>query len=254
MNDYGKMGNDEIGEFCLTTGRKLAKDVYAIAKAVQVVHERLKGTKGEFGAWRKKYIPFLSKPTVYRYLAVAKLNPEDIRADEGISNLYRRLHILPAKPPTTTPPTAPTAVARSTKARGKPPAGQTPASVDDLIRWIASQPGAKKQGLTPTVLAQMSEEAIRDMAKQLQPPTGQPAGVTVGDDGPQAGELRAYVPDEDITQEEAEDRREMELTLALSIIGQKAKFHNLQGTPNDLLAFLGEFGVRPEDIAALDVA
>lgn len=195
----------------------------------------------------------MSKATVYRYLAVAELDPADIRDDEGISDLYRRFHILPAKPPA---PTTSTAVARSTTVGGDRPTGHAPDSVDVLIRCIASQPGAKKQGLTPTVLAKMPEEAIRDIAKQLQSPVGQPAGVIIGGDGPQVGELRAYVPDEDTSQEEAEDRRDMELTIALSVAGDKAKpFPSLvNADPKELLAYLGEFGVRPEDIAALSAA
>ena len=258
MNDFKKMGNEEIGEFCRATHRKMAKDVYAIAKAIQVVYRRFKGKgkKGQFKAWRDQYVPYLSKATVYRYLAVAELDPADIEKGEKITDLYRRLHILPAKPPTTTRRTASTAVAPSTNGRRNTPAIKAPDSMDDLIRRIASQPGAKKQGLTPTVLAKMSEESIRDMAKQLQPPAGQAAGVTIGDHGPQVGELRAYVPDEDITPEEAEDRREMELTLALSFAGDKAKlFPSLvNADPKELLAYLGEFGVRVEEIAALSAA
>jgi hypothetical protein len=253
MNDFTKMGNEEIGEFCRATHRKLAKDVYDIAKAIQVVYRRLKGKRGEFKGWRDRYVPYLSKATVYRYLAVAELDPADIRDDEGISDLYRRFHILPAKPPA---PTTSTAVAPSATARRNSPASGASDSLDDLISLIASQPGAKQQGLTPTVLAKMPEGAIRDVAKQLRSTAGRPAGVSVGDHGPQVGELRAYIPDEDMTPEEAEDRREMELTLALSVAGDKAKpFPTLANAdPKELLAYLGVFGVRPEDIAALPAA
>lgn len=260
MNDFTKMGTEEIGEFCRTTHRKMAKDVYALAKAIQVVYLRLKGKgkakKGEFKTWRDQYVPYLSKATVYRYLNVADLDPAEIMEGEKITELYRRFYILSAKPLATTSPTTSTAVAGSTTVGGNRPKGKAPESIDDLIRWIASQPGAKKQGLTATVLAKMPEESIREMAKQLRSLAGQPAGVTVGDNGPQVGELMVYVPDEDITAEQAENRREMELMIARSIAGDKAKpFPSLiNADPKELLAYLGEFGVRPEDIAALTAA
>jgi hypothetical protein len=182
---------------------------------------------------------------------VAKLDPADIRDGEKITDLYRRFFILPAKPPATTSPTT-SSVARSTTVGGNLPKGKAPESMDEMIQRIASQAGAKKQGLTPTVLAKMPEESIRDMAMQLHSPSGQPAGVTVGDPAPQVSELRAFIPDEDISPEEAEARRMSEHAEALVIAGDKAKpFPSLvNADPKDLLAYLGEFGVRLEDIAA----
>lgn len=253
MNDFTKMGSDEIGEFCRTTHRKMAKDVYALAKAIQVVYLRLKGKgkKGEFKAWRDQYVPYLSKATVYRYLNVAELDPAEIMEGEKITELYRRFFILPAKPPATTPPTT-SSVARSTTVGGNRPQGKATESMDEMIRRIASQPGAKKQGLTPAVLTKMPEQAIKDMAKQLQSPSGQPAGVTDGHPATQVSELRAFIPDEDLSPEEAEARRMSEHADALVIAGEKAKpFPSLvNADPKDLLAYLGEFGVRLEDIAA----
>lgn len=254
MSDFNNMGNDEIGQFCLIAGRKLAKDIHTYATGIKVVHQRMTGKRGEFGAWRKKYVFFLSKATVYRYLAVAEIAPEAIGKDKGLTDLYRRLHILPAKPPAPSPPSLPPEVTRQTPGGGGPTACEGPIRLADLVRRIASQPGAKKQGLTPAVLARMPEDAVVGLANQLRLAPAPAAGVTTGDDAPCQGVLPAHAPTEEVTPEAMEVRRGAELSVALRMVEQKAKLHGLHGTPEALLAFLGEFGVRPEDIAARNAA
>lgn len=213
--------NEQIGEFCLRTGRKMAKDVYVIAKAIQVVHRRLKDTKGEFGAWREKYIPFISKATVYRYLSVAELDPAQIGETEGITDLYKRFLILPAKPPVE--PTEPPVVA-----------GATGSSTAVTQTGAASHPGGA---------------ATADAA----PPTADEIGRSVPDADPTGpGDVQAQ--DEDSTPEQDAALRAKELAAALVVAGKLAAKHGVSGDPHHLIAFLGEFGVEPEDIGALAAA
>jgi hypothetical protein len=205
--------NDQIGEFCLMAGRKLAKDVYTIAKAIQVVHQRLKDEKGAFKTWREKYIPFISKATAYRYLTIAELDPTQIGETEGITELYRRLCILPAKPP-----------ADSTSPSGKSGTGTTSAVTE-------AAPVSNSEGVA----------------------TANEIGMAVPDADP-TGPEDIQSQDEDMTPEEEEDLRAAELAAALVVAGKLAAKHGVSGDPKSLVAFLGEFGVKPGDIGALDFA
>jgi hypothetical protein len=178
-----------------------------------VVHLRLQGQKGEFGAWREQYVPFLSKATVYRYLAVAEIDQEAIGKDEGITDLYRRFLILPTKPPVE--PVSATASAVKVFQPDSP--------IDEPTTFVVPTP-AEEIGMAPPVKAEPT--VSRDIQSQ----------------------------DEDTTPEEDEDLRDMELTAALVVIGEKAKLHNVESDPKTLLGFLAEFGVTPSDIAALTAA
>jgi hypothetical protein len=212
--------NDQIGEFCLATHRKMAKDVFAIGKAIKVVYDRIGGKKGEFKAWREKYVPYLSKATVYRYLAIAELDPAQIGENEGITELYRRLHILPAKPPADSTPTT----GQSGKGTKKAVTKETPtpdsagvAKVDD------TQPSANEIGMAVPTTEPTAREDIQSQ-------------------------------DEDMTQEQEQDFREAEVAAALIVAGKLAAKHGVSGDPKNLVAFLGEFGVQPGDIGALNTA
>ncbi len=212
--------NDQIGEFCQTTHRKMAKDVYAIAKAIKVVHDRIGGKKGEFKVWREKYVPYLSKATIYRYLSIAELDPAQIGETEGITELYRRLHILPAKSP----------------------ADPTP---------ITDQPGI---GTTTAVTEAAPSSNPDGVAKGNDaPPPADEIGMAVPDSDPTSPE-DIQSQDKDMTPEEEEVLREMEFAAALVVAGKLAAKHGVSGDPKNLVAFLGEFGVEPGDISALDSA
>lgn len=220
MTDYTNMGNEEIGEFCRATHRKMAKDVYAIAKAIKVVHDRIGGKKGEFKAWREKYVPYLSKATIYRYLAVAALDPAQIGETEGITELYKRFFILPAKPP-----------ADSTPTTGQSGTGTTTALTE---AGAASNSGGKAK----------ANDA---------PPPADEIGMAVTESEPTTSQ-DIQSQDEDMTQEQEEDLRAAEFAAALIVAGKLAAKHGVSGEPKNLVTFLGEFGVTHGIISALDIA
>lgn len=217
MTDYTNMGNEEIGEFCRATHRKMAKDVYAIAAAIKVVHDRIGGKKNEFKAWREKYLPFLSKATIYRYLSIAELDPAQIGGNEGITELYRRLHILPAKRPADTTPTTDQSGTGTTTA------------VTEAAPASNSGGTAKEDDTTPP------EDEIGMAVPNSDPTTPQ--------------DIQSQ--DEDMTPEQEQDFREAEVAAALIVAGKLAAKHGVSGDPKNLVAFLGEFGVKPGDIGAL---
>lgn len=212
--------NDQLGEFCLATHRKMAKDVFAIGKAIKVVHDRIGVKKGEFKAWREKYVPYLSKATIYRYLAVAALDPAQIGETEGITELYKRFFILPAKPPAD--PTPPS---------GQPGTGTTTAVTD-------AAPASNSEGVTTVNNASSPTDEIGTAVPASEPTTSQ--------------DIQSQ--DEEMTPEEEEDLRAAELAAALVVAGKLATKHGVSGDPKSLVAFLGEFGVTPGDIGALDAA
>jgi len=89
--NFATMTNEQIGTHVHNLSRKLAGDVYQIAKGIEETHNRLHKIRGAFWQWCRAYIPHLSRTTVYRYLRVALLKPEDIGNDESITQVYVRL-------------------------------------------------------------------------------------------------------------------------------------------------------------------
>ena len=243
MSDYTKMGNEEIGEFCLKAGRKLAKDVYTIAKAIKVVHDRIGGKKGDFKAWREKYIPFISKATAYRYLAVAEIDPAQIGETEGITELYKRFFILPATPPVE--PTEPS---------GKSGTGTTTA-VSEVAPASNAEGATKANDAPPPAVTEVApaSNAVEAAKVNDAPSPTEEIGQTVPENDP-TDEEDMQGQDEDMTQEEEEDLRAAELTVAQIVTEKLAAKHGISGDLKNLVAFLGEFGVTLGDINALDRA
>jgi hypothetical protein len=161
----------------------------------------------------------LSKATIYRYLAVAALDPAQIGETEGITELYKRFFILPAKPP----------------ADSKPTTGQSGTGTTTAVTEVA--PASNPEGAK-------ANEA---------PPLADEIGRGVPDSDPTT-QKDIQSQDEDMTPEQEEDLRAMEFAAALIVAGKLAAKHGVSGEPKNLLAFLGEFGVTHGIISALDRA
>lgn len=87
---------DELGQFAQQVAKRTARDAWLLGRAYGIAKAKAKAEGKKIEAWRRKWLPVLSQPTLSRYEAVSKL-PEDAVTGKGLTDVYRLLGLAPQK-------------------------------------------------------------------------------------------------------------------------------------------------------------
>ena len=87
---------EELGQYAQQVAKRTARDAWLLGRAYAIAKAKAKAEGKKIEAWRRKWLPVLSQPTLSRYEAVSKL-PEDAVVGKGLTDVYRLLGLAPQK-------------------------------------------------------------------------------------------------------------------------------------------------------------
>lgn len=87
---------EELGLFAQQVAKRTARDAWLLGRAYAIAKAKAKAEGKKIEAWRRRWLPVLSQPTLSRYEAVSKL-PEDAVVGKGLTDVYRLLGLAPQK-------------------------------------------------------------------------------------------------------------------------------------------------------------